>query len=429
MAQLFDDECVSTLTSEEIVHTESQCMSLLRSSFYKDGTVPPLNRAAHIRYFTTGLMTAMGEDYAGYDASRVWLVYWSLQGLDLLGGLGGEGMGEVLGRCVDFLGRCQVGGSGGFGGGPQQDAHSASTYAAVMSLLMVGTPPALALIHRPSLSTFLHALKAAGGGQGPFAVTPDGECDTRATYTALAVASATGLLTPTLTRGCTRFLAACQTPEGGFGGEPGNEAHGGYSYCAMGALKILEAAAAAAEGAVRAEAEAEAECVDLSALHRWVSLRQVDAAGGFSGRCNKLVDACYSFWQGALYAMVVGRGGDEVGVEEGGPSLSHAQAYILAVSQRPPPKGEGGAATEGGCRDKPGKSPDYYHTCYALSGLSVVQWWGKKRASGSGGTSPSHHPSPLGGLANLVEETDPVFNIRPCKLKAAREYFKALPPL
>lgn len=28
----------------------------------------------------------------------------------------------------------------------------------------------------------------------------------------------------------------------------------------------------------------------------------------------------------------------------------------------------------GGLRDKPGKSPDYYHTCYCLSGLSLCQY-------------------------------------------------------
>ena len=29
--------------------------------------------------------------------------------------------------------------------------------------------------------------------------------------------------------------------------------------------------------------------------------------------------------------------------------------------------------TRGGLVDKPGKSRDYYHTCYTLSGLSVAQ--------------------------------------------------------
>jgi len=35
------------------------------------------------------------------------------------------------------------------------------------------------------------------------------------------------------------LLIRCQTYEGGFGGEPGNEAHGGYAFCAFAALVIL----------------------------------------------------------------------------------------------------------------------------------------------------------------------------------------------
>ena len=40
------------------------------------------------------------------------------------------------------------------------------------------------------------------------------------------------------------------------------------------------------------------------------------------------------------------------------------------------------------CVDKPGKSRDYYHSCYALSGLSVAQW-----GCGSGGDD-QHFPTP-----------------------------------
>lgn len=35
------------------------------------------------------------------------------------------------------------------------------------------------------------------------------------------------------------MLCSCQTYEGGFGGEPCNEAHGGYTFCALAALVIL----------------------------------------------------------------------------------------------------------------------------------------------------------------------------------------------
>ena len=38
----------------------------------------------------------------------------------------------------------------------------------------------------------------------------------------------------------------------------------------------------------------------------------------------------------------------------------------------------------GGLRDKPGKPPDYYHTCYCLSGLSSAQHHGGLLAPGEG---------------------------------------------
>jgi hypothetical protein len=38
---------------------------------------------------------------------------------------------------------------------------------------------------------------------------------------------------------CLFVCVSCQTYEGGFGGEPCNEAHGGYTFCALAALLIL----------------------------------------------------------------------------------------------------------------------------------------------------------------------------------------------
>ena len=43
------------------------------------------------------------------------------------------------------------------------------------------------------------------------------------------------------------------------------------------------------------------------------------------------------------------------------------QGWILGCCQ----------SEKGGLRDKPGKSADFYHTCYCLSGLSVAQWYGE----------------------------------------------------
>lgn len=66
----------------------------------------------------------------------------------------------------------------------------------------------------------------------------------------------------------------------------------------------------------------------------------------------------------------------------------------------------------GGLRDKPGKPADFYHTCYCLSGLSVVQ-----------------HASNciLGPRENELKRTDPACNVLDEKLAAARQYYAARP--
>jgi len=43
---------------------------------------------------------------------------------------------------------------------------------------------------------------------------------------------------------------------------------------------------------------------DKFALRGWLARRQLSFEGGFSGRANKLVDGCYSFWQGACMALL-----------------------------------------------------------------------------------------------------------------------------
>eukprot|EP00879_Flechtneria_rotunda_P024781 GHRR01026293.1.p1 GENE.GHRR01026293.1~~GHRR01026293.1.p1 ORF type:complete len:388 (+),score=182.41 GHRR01026293.1:162-1325(+) len=85
---------------------------------------------------------------------------------------------------------------------------------------------------------------------------------------------------------CTAVLL--QTYEGGLGGEPGNEAHGGYTFCGLAALKLA----------------GQPEVLDLPRLLHWAAQRQGWVEGGFNGRTNKLVDGCYSFWQGGVFPLL-----------------------------------------------------------------------------------------------------------------------------
>lgn len=69
-------------------------------------------------------------------------------------------------------------------------------------------------------------------------------------------------------------------------------------------------------------------------------------------------------------------------------------------------------AAKGGMRDKPGKPPDYYHTCYCLSGLSSSQ--------NLGGLV-------LGPASNKLVKADPLCNVVQHKLDAALQFVPIQP--
>ncbi|SAM85599.1 related to RAM1-protein farnesyltransferase, beta subunit [Ustilago bromivora] len=210
---------------------------------------------------------------------------------------------------------------------------------------------------------------------------------------------------------------------------PLGEAHGGYTYCAAAsylALSLLEPSAATTS------ASPPSTSLNRDALIRWATAQQgIPFEGcGFRGRTNKLVDGCYGWFSGGglftvLSAMIEAELiGDKLhsstapspasGAEDWNGMLTvppmppmyapasnedessswktestiksddgaddveddlspltlfdrvGLQEYILVAAQR-------SAAEGGGLRDKPGKRPDAYHTCYNLAGLALSQ--------------------------------------------------------
>ena len=230
------------------------------------------------------------------------------------------------------------------------------------------------------------------------------------------------------------LVVACQTYEGGFGGEPnGGEAHGGYAYCALATLQLLN----------------RVNLIDRRALRGWLTRRQQSFEGGFSGRANKLVDGCYSFWQGAGMAILnlsdsstsSGDEGQDLkgaflhgittemvfdlledGTEDyvidlnpivrangasGGLLFdqSKLQRYILLCAQEP----------SGGLRDKPSKPRDFYHSCYNLSGLSVSQHV----------LSEDGVPVVYGHEKNVLNPSHPTLNIEVNKALKIIDHFQS----
>jgi protein farnesyltransferase subunit beta len=149
--------------------------------------------------------------------------------------------------------------------------------------------------------------------------------------------------------------------------------------------------------------------------------------GGFQGRTNKLVDSCYSFWQAAIFPLVQyalgitptkmremnGGEADEYHVHSWLFDQEALQKYILLACQD----------YDGGIKDKPGKSRDYYHTCYALSGLAIAQHDDLDTNVANINIELPTHICEFGLFQNLVEIIHPVYNVRPERVARAKEYF------
>ena len=127
--------------------------------------------------------------------------------------------------------------------------------------MSIGTEKAYEIIDRKKMYNFFLARKSTSGG---FAMHDDGENDVRATYTVLAVASILNILTPELVQGTAEWVAQCQTYEGGFGGEPFNEAHGGYVLWACIFVHFET------DTLDQHEAPAFLDCTPANASRRWV---------------------------------------------------------------------------------------------------------------------------------------------------------------
>ncbi|MCJ1313373.1 CAAX farnesyltransferase (FTase) subunit beta [Agyrium rufum] len=428
----------SSILQDEIVQ---DCLPLLNGAnrshdgVYNSHGVSGLYRANHIE-FLHGLFEQLPAGYVAYDASRLWLLYWGLTGLSLLD----QDVTKYRDRLVQTLKPMQNR-DGGFGGGFGQMSHCAVSYAAILCLAMVGGDEALELVDRRVLWRWLGSVKQADGG---FTLSVGGEEDVRGAYCAMVViallrlpldlpqdspARKAGL--ETLLDGLPEWLSRCQTYEGGIAGAPGTEAHGGYAFCAVACLCIM------GDPSIMMP-----KYFDLPLLTSWISKMQYAPEGGFAGRTNKLVDACYSHWVGGCCpfieeALQCSLGKSPLSID----SLMDREGlarYIMCCSQ----------SAEGGFRDKPSKYADGQHTCYALAGLSAIQHrrtYRRRRGEDVESTaedpldaafrwSPSARSIPGNNLVdgaadNVYDEQDvilpihPVFAIPYPAVENMREYF------
>ncbi|KAK4684582.1 protein farnesyltransferase subunit beta, partial [Tremellales sp. Uapishka_1] len=404
-----DAQLTATLIEQQ--ETEfliSQLLTLTAPPSFSPNDQGTVLRKTEHSQFVASTFFKLPSAYISLDASRPWLMFWSVHSLDLLGvALDQATKDRAISTLLHFVSPL-----GGFAGGPSntQLPHLLPTYASVSSLAIVGSSApgggweTLAK-ERQNIYDFFMRCKRTDGG---FVVCEGGEVDVRGTYCLLVVATLLDLLTPELLRNVDTFLSSCQTYEGGFAcsahsGLAQAEAHGGYTSCALFSHFLL--AALPQTESLGGDFPLK---IDVEGALRWSVLQQGEAieAGGFRGRTNKLVDGCYGWWVGGGFPVLeelvkrerrraeradVAREERDEGDEEWedmaaspplfnrgtiddcseasvpNPSIQVAlQEFILLAAQKEP-------NSTGGLRDKPGKRPDLYHSCNNLSGLSIAQ--------------------------------------------------------
>jgi protein farnesyltransferase subunit beta len=291
---------------------------------------------------------------------------------------------------------------------------------------MAGGTETYESINRKTMWHFLGRMKQADGG---FTMCEGGEEDIRGAFCAMvvisllnlpldlpqdAVARSHGLTT--LTDGLGDWVSKCQSWDGGISAAPGNEAHGAYAFCGLGCLSILGP-----------PEETLPKYLDIPLLTHWLSSRQCSPEGGYNGRTNKLVDGCYSHWVGGCWSLVEA-------FTRTTPSThlwnrSALARYILSACQD----------KKGGLKDKPGKYPDAYHTCYNLAGLSAAQYkyvYDKNvnKDIGSTNLGAPYHWKTEGGYdgedviwdhEDIIRAVHPVFIIPYKAVYECRRYFEA----
>lgn len=166
-------------------------------------------------------------------------------------------------------------------------SHVTMTFSALNTLVTLGDN-----LERLNKKAILGSLKALQLEDGSFTATFDGsENDVRFLYSASCISYILDDWSAVNRDLATRYLLSCLSYEGAFGQNPGAEAHGGSTFCAVASLSLM----------------GKLECLSESQLDRlrmWCLNRQTT---GFNGRVNKPWDTCYSFWIGSTLKVNIFR--------------------------------------------------------------------------------------------------------------------------
>ena len=367
-----------------------------------------LHKERHVRYWLRCAKTFLPNQYTSNDANRMLLAFFIVGALDLLDVLDSKVSAEERSGWIDWLYSCQTaeGGFRGFTGtdlGNLRDeanrhwdpANVPATFFALFTLVMLGDD--LERVNRLGCMRWLQKLQRSDGSFGETlgeGGSIEGGSDLRFCCCAAGIRY---LLkdpgSPKVVRfdeaKLVEYIKSCQTFEGGFSEGIAREAHSGLTYCAIGALVLLEK-----------DVSTVLEPGKAADLLRWLLQRQTiyieddneeeeeqsngDGDGlyetsshseqifdfqsapldvvGMNGRTNKMADTCYCWWNIGTLSML----GQTDMVKWDG-----LRQYLLTKVQH----------GIGGFGKGVGEPPDILHSYLGLASLALMGESGLKAVS------------------------------------------------
>jgi geranylgeranyl transferase type-1 subunit beta len=332
-------------------------------SAVNDGHVE-FDRYRHIQYFAYCVRQLPGS-YSKLDTNRLTLAHFGVHALDMLGVWEDEAMQTSLGlekrAIIDWIYAMQVpakkeypsqaGFKGGsFLGGSFEDTadqpwqynhgHIAMNYTALATLRTLGDDWS-----RLDRKGILEALKGLQLTDGSFAsISVGSEHDMRFLYCACCISHMLNDWSCIDSDKAISYIRSCRGFDGAIALLPGQESHGGSTFCAVASLVLMKAVDKVIDREWRRD------------LLRWCVNRQVC---GMQGRPNKNEDSCYSYWIGGTLRLL---DNDQL--------LDHTalQSFVMNCQTQ-----------MGGFSKLIGAYPDMLHAYYSLAYLSLSQTHAKDR--------------------------------------------------
>ncbi|EXJ65219.1 hypothetical protein A1O7_01560 [Cladophialophora yegresii CBS 114405] len=392
-----------------------------------------LDKERHIKYWKR-CAQILPEPYTSGESSRMSFGFFIVAALDLLGALDTVVPPTEKRSWIEWVYSCQVAHTGGFRGftGTMlaglrsyhnwhwDPANLPNTFFALATLVLLGDD--LGRVKKRECLAWVRSLQRPNGSFGEFLGEDDaveGADDPRHCMCAVGIMKilqgkgggreqTTKENQPFDELGLRRYIANCQSIEGGIGQAPLLESHSGLNYCGIATLSFLSLLQTPA---VSIDEMARQAKVDLASCTRWMLDRQTTwieedededeneeddddqpedqpapehhikqlgtqpslfdlssmqegleperLIAGFCGRCGKMADTCYCFWN--VGALAILRQHHLVDSEA-------MRRYLL------------GKVTHiiGGFAKGPGELPDLLHSYLGLATLAIYKEPGLK---------------------------------------------------